>query len=115
MANGVYNINYAGIQGFGSACVVFLNSEIFGTDVAASEYGGTYIIENGQVIGQVLLTVPAGVALVTGAPISSTPYTIQIPFFMPAQIDEKQVVQISVQLPSGTVNANIKKMKALPA
>ncbi len=113
MANGVYNINYAGKQGFGSACVVFLNGEIFGTDVVAAEYGGTYAIANGQVTGHVLLTVPAGASLVTGAPISPTPYTIQIPFTMPAQIDEKQVVQISVQLPSGTVNANIKKMKSL--
>jgi len=113
MESSVLNINYIGRQGFGSACVVFLNGEIFGTDVAGAEYTGSYKEENGKIVGEVHLNVPAGVALVTGAPVSSTPYIVPIPFSMPSAMHEGQVAMITVQLPTGPVNANVKKVKDL--
>ena len=115
MENSVLTINYMGKQGFGSASIIFLNGQIFGTDVIGSEYTGTYKEDNGKITGEVQLNVPAGATLVTGAPVSADPYTILIPFSMPAGIKEKQVTQIQVTLPSGPVNANIKKVKDLTA
>ena len=111
MTNAIYTINYTGKQGIGSASLVLLNGQIFGVDVAGSEYTGTYKVVDGKIIGEMNLQVPAGVTLVTGAPVSAQPYIIPFPFSMPAGINEQQTVLIQVQLPFGAVNANVKKVK----
>ena len=113
MANGIYLIHYTGLHGMGSASLVFLNGQIFGTDGAGSEYTGSYQSENGNITGSINLHVPAGVPLVTGAPVSPQPYTVPIPFSLPDNIAEQQTVLIGVRLPTGPVNANVKKVKAI--
>ena len=115
MTDGIYTINYTGKQGFGAAVLALINGKVFGADVAGGEYMGTYKVENGKVIGDISLRVPAGVPLVTGAPISAQPYTVSIPVSLPANINEQQTVQIQVQLPTGPVNANVKKVKDIAA
>jgi hypothetical protein len=114
MANGIYLVSYTGIAGFGAASCVFLNGEIFGADVTGGEYHGSYKVADGRVAGVINLHVPANVQLVTGA-LSDMPYTIPIDFTIPAGMRDQQTVQITVKLPTGAVNANIKKVKTLPA
>jgi hypothetical protein len=111
MTNGVYTVNYTGKQGIGSASLVLLNEQIFGVDVAGSEYTGTYKIVDNKIVGEININVPPGATLVTGAPVSAQPYIIPFPFSMPAGINEQQTVLIQVQLPYGAVNANVKKVK----
>ncbi len=113
MADGIYSIKYTGQAGFGSAVAIFHGGEIFGIDAAGGEYTGTYQTTNGNIAGQLNLQVPAGVVLVTGAPPSATPYTVPINFSFPATIGVQQTVQTQVRLPTGAVNANIKKVKNL--
>ena len=113
MENSVLTINYVGKHGFGSASVVFINGQIFGTDVGGMEYGGAYRLDGDKIIGEVQLYVPAGAVLVTSAPVSATPYTVPVAFSMPSGVKEGQTVLIQVQLPTGPVNANVKKVKDL--
>jgi hypothetical protein len=114
MTNALYLVKYTGNQGIGSVVLALLNGQVFGVDVAGGEYSGNYKEENGKIVGEITLLVPAGVALVTGAPISPEPYTVPIPVTLPIEINEQQTVQIQVQLPTGLVNANVKKVKNIP-
>lgn len=111
MTNGVYSIKYTGVQGFGSACLVLMNGEVFGVDIVGAEYTGIYKVEGDKIVGEVNIHVPAGATLVTGAPVSPQPYTIPVPVSIPAALKEQETVQIRIQLPTGPVNANVKKVK----
>ena len=84
-------------------------------DVAGSNYTGTYREEDGKITGEINLSVPAGVPLVTGAPPSAQPYMVSIPFSIPSGMAEQQTIQTQVRLPTGPVNANVKKVKNIAA
>lgn len=115
MVDGIYLVNYTGRQGIGAATITLSKEQVFGADVAGGEYEGTYKIQNEKIVGNIVMHVPAGVPLVTGAPVSPVPYTVPISFTFPAAMQEKQVIQTQIQLPTGPVNANIKKIKTLAA
>lgn len=115
MVDGIYLVNYTGRQGIGAATMTLSSGQIVGVDVAGGEYEGTYKLQNENIVGNIVMHVPAGVYLVTGAPISPVPYTVPISFAFPAAIKVNQVIQTQIQLPTGPVNANVKKVKSLPA
>jgi hypothetical protein len=85
-----------------------------GADVSGGLYDGKYVpnADKRHVDATLKLTMPAGVALVTGAPASQQTSTQEFPLSLPADLDEKT---IQVQTPTGPVNFKFKKIRELAA
>ena len=108
--SGLYGIEYSGIAGLGSAMIVAMNGRLFGSDGGAS-YDGAYVQRGDQLELSIVLTVPAGVPLVTGMPAQATPYS----FAINTTITAGRTSTVMVDAPMGKVQATVKYLRPIPA
>jgi hypothetical protein len=65
--NNIYLVTYNGASGdHGYAFISIHDGKIAGSDMAGVVYSGDYQINNGRLLGKMIMTVPAGVMLITG-------------------------------------------------
>ncbi len=112
---GIYTMNYVGTAGAGFGMIVFRDGIVAGADVVGGTYDGSYGWQDhsASIEGMVNMTVPAGASLVTGAPASSQPYQVDIPFAV-AQANLGAEFPATVRLPTGPVSVVFKKLRDLP-
>jgi hypothetical protein len=115
MVNGFHALYYTGRTGSGFGVVVFKDGIVTGADASGGLYDGEYTTNQDKQIleGKIKLTVPPGVSLVTGAPVTQQPYTQQFPISLPLDLNQPHPLQI--QTPTGPVNLNLKKIRDFPS
>ena len=84
-----------------------------GVDAYASHYDGAYTLapDHQHIVGKITVTSPAGVPAITGVSFAERPFTFDVPFEFPVNLDPDTVYRM--ETPSGPVNAKFKKLRAL--
>jgi hypothetical protein len=115
LLEGFYALFYTGEVSSGYAVLVLKGGIIAGADVSGGLYDGQYTVNYDQknLNGTLRLTIPAGIALVTGAPASEETSTQDIPFSLPLDFADERVLQ--VQTATGPINLRFKKIRDFPA
>jgi hypothetical protein len=116
MINGFYALYYTGKAGSGFGVVVFKDGIVTGADASGGLYDGEYTINQDKRIfeGTIKMTVPPGVSLVTGSPVTQHFYTQQFPISLPLDLDQLRA-PIQVQTPTGPVNLKLQKIRDFSA
>lgn len=111
---GFYKFMYEGAAGFGGGILVLDTGFVVGADVTGAEYDGTYKYNpNTNMLDvQITLTVPPGVALVTGMPPSTDEYKIEIGAPFPREFETP--VPIDLDTPTGPVRVVVTKIRDFP-
>lgn len=66
---GFYALHYVGSTGgWGLAMLAFETGKVFGVDIGGVRYTGDYQVDANNISATLTLTIPAGIALVTGLP-----------------------------------------------
>jgi hypothetical protein len=106
MIDGFYAIYYTGKSSSGLGVLVFKDGIIAGADAAGIFYDGEYTINQDKEIleGTIKMTIPPGVSLVTGAPVSQHAYALEFPVSLPLDLSQQEPLRI--ELPTGPVNVN---------
>jgi hypothetical protein len=113
MPRALYAAYFTGLAGQSMGLFYIGDGVIVGIDVSTMQYDGTYLTTpNGSLEGTVSYVLPAGVPLITGAApgAMATPITVELK--LPANFDDGRVV--SIDTPTGPVNARFEKVKELP-
>ena len=115
MTDGFYAIYYTGKSSSGFGVMVFNKGIIAGADAAGIFYDGVYSTNQDKEIleGMIKMTIPPGVSLVTGAPVSQHSYVLEFPISLPLDLSQQEPFRI--EIPTGPVNINIKKIRDFPA
>lgn len=115
MNDGIYALYYTGIAGSGLGIAVLRGGMLAGADMAGGTYDGTLAADasTGRLAGNIRMNVAAGTSLVTGAPVSDVPHTIEFPVALPSDFGDGRPVEI--RLPTGPVNIIFRKLRDLPA
>lgn len=111
MTEGLYSCEFQGRDAGGTAALVFEGNRISGSDGAIT-YLGTYAesTELGVVDVNVVLSVPAGVPLVTGAPQRDEAYT----FCVACKVAARGTTHLKVEVPGGTIDATVRFIRDIP-
>jgi hypothetical protein len=112
--DGFYAVFYTGKISSGFAMIVLRNGVIAGADVSGGLYDGKYTpnADKRHVDATLKLTMPPGVALVTGVPASNETFIQEFPLSLPIDLNEQMV---KIQTPTGPVNLKFKKIRDLAA
>ncbi len=113
MYEGIYSVSYSGMQGMGSAMLVFQRGLITGADIGGVRYDGLYALGDNKKITAIRLKIsaPHGAKLVTGATLEAGD-TFNIQLSVPSFSSD---VVAPVQIPSGTANVELRFLRALAA
>ena len=113
MKNGMYLIEYAGADGHGYAALVFEDGRIFGADVAAARYDGSYEFNErtGLIDVQIRVEMPANVRSVVGVA-QPFDWILEVTTAMPADQDVGRL-QVKTNLGSPIV-ADYRFLRSLP-
>jgi hypothetical protein len=112
MADGIYTMTYRGAADWGMGMLVLRRGQITGADTAGGLYNGRYIDQSEAIVLEMIMTVPAGVALAQGTPPRDRAYDVQFNARIPKRaIDNAQPVL--VELPPGPVNVIVKRLRRL--
>ena len=110
--DGLYYVDYVGQAGQGNVTLVFMDGMVFGHD-GGVQYDGTYMPSPGapgHMDVSLLLTVPAGVALVQGVPAQPAEYRFPIAVRVPA----RGQVPLTAETPYGAIAFQIRYLRPLP-
>jgi hypothetical protein len=111
MVRGFFRMDYVGHSSSGWGALAFVDGKIAGMDVAGGNYLGDYACHSdGRITGEVLLTLPTGGVLVTGAivPLGAPP--IPISFEIEGEIEGRNV---RLETPTGPVEVIFRKISPL--
>jgi hypothetical protein len=110
--DGMYQIEYAGRDGAGTAIIVLMNGIVFGHDSGVI-YDGVYGPSQspGLINLALRLTVPAGVPLVQGVPPQPATYQFDLPAVIPAR---GAASNVRVPTPYGEVVCSVRFLRSLP-
>lgn len=102
---GIYQLTFEGVQGFGVGTLVFTAGRVWGADTGGLQYDGNYVLDDTSrtVAMQVKLSAPQGGQLVTGvtlAPGATFEISARVPYF-------SNEVTTPVQTPYGAVVARL--------
>ena len=107
---GLYFAYLTGVAGQSLGLFYIGDGTITGIDVGTMRYDGTYTtLDDGSLQGTLEYSVPAGVSLITGAPVGTAPARIAARLHLPADFDDGRVV--AIETPLGPVNAKFEKAK----
>lgn len=115
MYEGFYSVVYRGQTDWGAAVIVLLNGFVTGSDVTGISYDGVYVVDdlNRQAILRITLSVPPGIALVTGLPAHPHPYAFNIEVPVPETIGSRDF-ETQVQVLNGIVQVRLHKLRNFP-
>ena|SRR5438309_2277084 len=115
MTDGFYAIYYTGKSSSGLGMLVFNKGIIAGADAAGILYDGVYTTNQDKDIleGTIKMTIPPGISLVTGAPVSQHSYILEFPISLPLDLSQQEPLRI--EIPTGPVNIIFKKIRDFPA
>lgn len=113
---GFYAIGFAGVAEEGFGILVLDTDVIVGADVAGVKYDGTYEYNSRteKLDISVTLTIPAGVGLVTGAPVAGIETQLSIVASIPADLAIKQDHYFQVSVGGRPVNVKMFKLRDFP-
>ena len=112
MAKLFYSIQLAGFAGTGVGVIVFdQDGLVVGADAGGVTYVGDFTVEKGCLASRVLVTVPAGAGVVTGAPPSGVPRQFHVTLSIPL---DDVMNEIRVDTPIGPVRFQLKKIYTSP-
>ena len=111
--NAIYATYLTGEAGTAGALLIFQDGVIAGADDGASHYDGEYRLapDHQNIVGTITVTSPAGVPTITGVLSAERPFTFDVPFEFPVNLDPDTAYRI--ETPSGPVNAKFKKLRTL--
>ena len=111
MYDGMYRVEYQGIEGAGTAALIFQNGIVFGHDGGVI-YDGDYApSEPGLMDLHLYLTVPPGVALVQGVAPQHSEYRFEIRARVPARGN----APLKIETPFGIVVCRLSFLRPLPS
>jgi len=115
MKEGFYSIRYQGVSGAGFGVLVLDSGMVYGVDMTGVLYDGTYIFNHGtgKIDTKMVVTVPAGVWLVTGVPASPAEYKMEMSVSLPRDLGAEHPFTVST--PKGQLNVIFKKIRDFPA
>lgn len=113
MKEGFYSIAFAGATGAGFGIIVLDTDLVVGVDATGVKYDGTYAFSprSGKLEAHLKLTVPAGVALVSGAPAQPQEWSFEIDAAFPREASDEIV---SVMTKFGPVDVVINFLRGFP-
>ena len=109
---GIYGIQFAGRSDWGYGTLVLENGLICGVDVAGLKYDGTYEYNktSEMIESEIKISVPPGAEIVTGMPAQPYEWAFTVNVAFPRETDQ---TTISVDVPGGQVNVDIRYMREL--
>jgi hypothetical protein len=113
MFEGMYGIQFAGREGFGTGVLVLMGGKVFGLDEGRVEYDGRYepspTTPNHLEVA-LRVTVPPGLTLVTGVQPQPVTYWFDLQTSFPA----RERTTSKVETPFGPVGVRIEYLRGLP-
>ncbi len=111
--NAIYATYLTGKAGTTGALLVFQDGVIAGSDEGYSQYDGEYRLapDHQNIVGSIKISIPAGVPTITGVLSAERPFTFDVPFQFPVELDPDTIYRI--ETPTGPVNAKFKKLRTL--
>jgi hypothetical protein len=104
-----YRILIAGQAGSGAGVLVFDDSgSVVGADAGGVTYDGSFRIEQGQLRADVVVTVPSGLALVTGTPPSGQPLGFTVKLSIPL---DDLTTELDIPTPVGQVRVQLRRLR----
>jgi hypothetical protein len=114
MAKALYVAYFTGVAGQSIGLFYIGDGMLVGVDVATMQYDGSYQTKrDGSLEGVVEYVLPAGVALITGAPAAVAPTRVSVKLTLPADFADGRV--ITIETPLGPVNAKFEKVRDIPS
>ena len=114
MAKALYVAYFTGVAGQSIGLLYIGDGMLVGVDVATMQYEGCYQTKrDGSLEGVVEYVLPAGAALITGAPAGIAPTRVSVQLTLPADFADGRV--ITIETPLGPVNAKFEKVKDIPS
>lgn len=110
--DGIYAAYFTGLTAVSFGLFVFREGIVAGGDAGGGIYNGTYTSSKDQLDGEIVLTGPSEMMLITGLVVGSAPLEMKIPFRLPLPIEEEKVVRF--ETPAGPVNGKLKLIRHLP-
>ena len=114
MREGFYSLIFTGVTGdFGMGVIALDTDTIIGADAAGGLYDGKYEYntQTKMLDAKQTLTIPAGVALVTGVPAQAQEWSFDFNFSFPRETTETPVL---VTTPVGPVNVILRFLRPFP-
>jgi len=110
MTKALYIGYFTGVAGQSIGLFYIGDGVLAGVDVATMQYDGSYSTKpDGSLEGVVEYVLPAGTALITGAPTGVAPTRVVVKLNLPADFSDGRV--INIETPLGPVNARFEKIK----
>lgn len=108
MAKVFYRIVIAGQAGWGAGVLVFDDSGVVvGADAGGVIYQGNFRLQGGLLKAEILVTIPAGLTLVTGTAPNSQPFTFVVNLSLPL---DDLTTERDVDTPVGRVRVQLRKL-----
>lgn len=107
----LYAMRYVGQTGTGAGVIYIGRGKIVGIDVGNGRYNGTYLEENGRLLGTATMSFPSGGTLVTGQQLSPGA-SLQLTTDWPSAFSNGQAQQIAVN--GKPVNVTFEKIGDIP-
>jgi hypothetical protein len=112
MAKALYVAYFTGVAGQSIGLFYIGDGVIAGIDVGGMQYDGRYSIgADGSLDGTVNYVLPTGIASITGAPAGAMPMQVATKLTLPPDFAGGRT--ITIETPTGPVNARFEKMKEL--
>ncbi|MBL8839637.1 MAG: hypothetical protein JNL66_25500 [Alphaproteobacteria bacterium] len=112
MEEGFYSFGYHGKAGSGMGAMLFQAGRMTGFDMRRTRYDGTYAkADDGSITAEMILTVPPGVFLVSGAAARDQEYAIPFTLHFPPDFGLGKSVTTSIM--GEPVRASFVKMRDL--
>ncbi|MBC2777296.1 hypothetical protein [Parasphingopyxis marina] len=109
---GIYAAYMTASEGQGFSMFVFMGGRIVGADPFGVVYDGSYQTQkDGNLVGQVTVTVPPGVLVIQGATPGPDGMTYQVPLNF--ETDALGLDYITLETPLGPVNLRMTKIREL--
>ena len=113
MAKALYVAYFTGVAGQSVGLFYIGDGVIAGIDVGGMQYDGTFsTAADGSLDGAVNYVLPAGIASITGAPVGAIPMPVAVKLNLPPDFYSGHT--ITIETPTGPVNARFERMKELP-
>lgn len=109
---GIYIAYLSGAEGYSALLFILRNGRLTGADAGGGTYSGAYETTNDTLIGTIVVNLQPNGQSISGKSTGPDGSTFTVPF----QLQFQQVGQgyITVQTPSGPINAAIRRLKELP-
>lgn len=111
--HGIYIAYFTGSVGNSIGIFYVADGQLVGADIGGVKYDGKFSIADDGLHGTIEFTIPAGGTLITGHSGGSEPTRVEFPITLPPDFTSGST--ISLQTPTGPVNARFEKIRDLPS